>query len=151
VSEVVDNASQQRFEVTVDGYTGYLAYERTATTLTLVHTEVPPEIRGRHLGDELVDAGVAAARAAGLQLIVVCRFARDYMRRHATDQRATERSKMPDDRSRHPHTPEQERRIREAALDETIAASFPASDPPSTDPNPDDEDALEPGDAERTD
>jgi hypothetical protein len=30
-----------------------------------------------------------------------------------------------------------ERRHREAALDETIEASFPASDPPSTDPNPD--------------
>lgn len=53
---------------------------------------------------------------------------------------------MPDDRSSHKHSAEEERRIREAALDETIAASFPASDPPSTDPNPDDDEALEPGD-----
>jgi hypothetical protein len=30
----------------------------------------------------------------------------------------------------------EERRIRDAALDETIEASFPASDPPSTLPNP---------------
>ena len=43
----------------------------------------------------------------------------------------------------HQHTPEEERRIREAALDETIAESFPASDPPSSDPNPDDHSALE--------
>jgi len=43
----------------------------------------------------------------------------------------------------HDHTPEEERRIREAALDETIEDSFPASDPPSTIPNPDDDDALE--------
>jgi hypothetical protein len=41
----------------------------------------------------------------------------------------------------HEHTPEEERRIREAALDETVAASFPASDPPSTLPNPDEHDA----------
>jgi hypothetical protein len=34
---------------------------------------------------------------------------------------------------------ERERRRREAALDETIKQSFPASDPPSTDPNPDSE------------
>ena len=40
--------------------------------------------------------------------------------------------------SRHDHTPEEERDIREAALDETIEGSFPASDPPSSDPNPDD-------------
>jgi len=43
----------------------------------------------------------------------------------------------------HDHTPEEERRIREAALDETIAESFPASDAPSSIPNPDDDDALE--------
>jgi hypothetical protein len=30
-----------------------------------------------------------------------------------------------------------ERERREAALDETIEQSFPASDPPSSDPNPD--------------
>ena len=33
-------------------------------------------------------------------------------------------------------TPELERRLRDAGLDRTIEASFPASDPPSTDPNP---------------
>ena len=38
------------------------------------------------------------------------------------------------------HTTEEERR-REAALDQTIENSFPASDPLSTQPNPDDHDA----------
>jgi hypothetical protein len=42
----------------------------------------------------------------------------------------------------HQHTPAEERAIREAALDQTIESSFPASDPPSTTPNPDDHDAL---------
>ena len=46
--------------------------------------------------------------------------------------------------NRHDHTPEEERRFREAALDQTIEASFPASDPPSSDPNPDDDTAVEP-------
>jgi hypothetical protein len=41
----------------------------------------------------------------------------------------------------HDHTPEEEHRIREAALDETIAESFPASDPASSLPNPDEHDA----------
>ena len=39
-------------------------------------------------------------------------------------------------------SPQHERAIREAALDETIEASFPASDPPSSIPNPADEEAL---------
>jgi hypothetical protein len=42
----------------------------------------------------------------------------------------------------HKHTPEEERRIREAALDHTLAESFPASDPLSTLPDPDDDDVL---------
>jgi hypothetical protein len=41
----------------------------------------------------------------------------------------------------HRHSPAEERAIREAALDETIAETFPASDPPSSIHNPDDHDA----------
>ncbi len=40
------------------------------------------------------------------------------------------------------HTEEVQRRLREAALDRTLAQSFPASDPPSTLPNPEDESLL---------
>jgi len=40
----------------------------------------------------------------------------------------------------HHHSPDEERRIREAALDETLAGTFPASDPPSSLPNPDEHD-----------
>jgi hypothetical protein len=50
---------------------------------------------------------------------------------------------MPPPEKDHQHTPEEEHRIREAALDRTIEASFPASDPPSSNPNPDDHTALE--------
>jgi len=46
--------------------------------------------------------------------------------------------------SQHDHTADEERKIREAALDETIAETFPASDPPSTIPNPDEHDVPEP-------
>jgi hypothetical protein len=49
---------------------------------------------------------------------------------------------MTADKKAHQHTPEEERQIREAALDETIEGSFPASDPPSTDPNPHDHNAV---------
>jgi hypothetical protein len=45
----------------------------------------------------------------------------------------------------HHHNREEERRIREAALDETVEGSFPASDPPSSLPNPDEHDAQDSG------
>jgi hypothetical protein len=50
---------------------------------------------------------------------------------------------MEAEKRRHQHTPEEEVRIREAALAKTVADSFPASDPPSSDPNPDDHSAIE--------
>lgn len=43
----------------------------------------------------------------------------------------------------HQHTPTEERKIREAALDQTIEGSFPASDPASSNPNPDDHTAVD--------
>jgi hypothetical protein len=49
----------------------------------------------------------------------------------------------PDYIERHQHNAEEERRIREAALDQTVEGSFPASDPPSSNPNPDDHQAVE--------
>ena len=50
---------------------------------------------------------------------------------------------MSSDDTEHQHTPEEEHKIREASLDQTIERSFPASDPPSSNPNPDDHAALE--------
>ena len=47
--------------------------------------------------------------------------------------------------------PVRERIRREAALDETIEQSFPASDPPSTDPNPDSDTEKYPEARERGD
>ena len=42
----------------------------------------------------------------------------------------------------HRHTPAEERAIREAALDESIEGTFPASDPLSSIPNPYEHEAL---------
>ena len=58
------------------------------------------------------------------------------------------RRAMSSDDTEHQHTRDEERRIREAALDQTIEASFPASDPPSSNPNPDNHAALEGGDSD---
>lgn len=78
---IVDNAAQHRFELTVDGETAFLDYERTADRFTILHTEAPKALRGKNVGGRLVDAAVASAHAAGLRLVVVCPFARAYLRK----------------------------------------------------------------------
>jgi predicted GNAT family acetyltransferase len=79
---VVDNREAHRFELVVDGKTATLAYERTPTSLTLVHTQVPPSLRGRHIADTLAKAGVESAHAQGLQVVAKCHFVKAFLRRH---------------------------------------------------------------------
>jgi predicted GNAT family acetyltransferase len=85
IGAVTDNVGQRRFELNVDGHVAYLEYERSPNTLTLIHTEVPVEIRGRHVGDRLVEAALAIGRSEGRRIIAVCPFARAYLRRHRLD------------------------------------------------------------------
>ena len=79
---VSDNRALNRFELTMDGLTAFLAYERTPDTLRLIHTEVPEGLRGRHVGDALVEAALQAGRSGGSSIVAVCPFVRAYMRKH---------------------------------------------------------------------
>ena len=81
-SPVNDNPQENRFEMNVDGQAAVLNYERTPTSLVLVHTEVPKSLRGRHLGDRLVEGAIAHAREQGIRIVAVCRFVRAYLRKH---------------------------------------------------------------------
>ena len=88
---VTDNRDASQFELVVDGETAVLRYERTRTSLVLVHTEVPPSLRGRHLADALAKAAIDAAHAERLQLVVVCPFVKAYLRKHPQRYQETRR------------------------------------------------------------
>lgn len=79
---VVDNPAASRFELAIDGQTAFLAYERSATSLVLIHTEVPLPLRGRHLGDALAKAAIEHAHENGLRVVAVCPFVKAYLRKH---------------------------------------------------------------------
>jgi hypothetical protein len=83
---VRDNPAKHRFEISVNGDTAFLLYERTDDALTLIHTEVPPAFRGHHLGEALVKAALEAGRSAGLRIVARCPFVRAYMRKHSPPQ-----------------------------------------------------------------
>ena len=79
---VTDNPTRKRFELSSNGQTAFLLYERTHGALTLIHTEVPPALRGHHVGEALVEAALRAARSAGLRIVAVCPFVKAYLRKH---------------------------------------------------------------------
>ena len=78
---VVDNQAKSRFELTVNGETAFVSYERTNEALTLIHTEVPAALHGLHVGETLAEASLQSGRSAGLRIVAVCPFIRAYMRK----------------------------------------------------------------------
>jgi uncharacterized protein len=80
-----DNAALQRFEIEVDGKIAFLEYERTPERLALIHTEVPETLRGRHLGDRLVEGALQMAQAGSLRVVAICPFARAYLRKRGDE------------------------------------------------------------------
>ena len=79
---VVDNAEHSRFELLADGQVAVLEYVLAGSRLRLMHTEVPPELRGRKYGDVLARAGLEHARANHLKVVPFCPFVRAFLKRH---------------------------------------------------------------------
>lgn len=79
---VSDNRARNRFELTVDGQTAVLNYERRPQSIVLVHTEVPPALRGLHIGDALAKAAIDSARQEGLRIVPMCPFVKAYLEKH---------------------------------------------------------------------
>jgi uncharacterized protein len=81
--EVVDNPGQQRYEVRVDGQlAGFAQYRLNDDQITMFHTEVDPAYEGHGVGSELAKDALADVRERGLELIPLCPFIADYVRRH---------------------------------------------------------------------
>jgi predicted GNAT family acetyltransferase len=79
---VRDNAALHRFELDADGHTALLYYRLEPGVITLVHTEVPPELGGRGVGSTLVRGALDAIRARGLKVIAKCPFVGAFMGKH---------------------------------------------------------------------
>jgi len=77
-----DNEARERFELDVEGHTAFVAYRKLPGAITLVHTEVPPELGGKGIGSKLARATLDAVRAQGRKLTVECEFIQAFMGKH---------------------------------------------------------------------
>src|SRR5437870_4857612 len=77
-----DNEHRTRFELAVNGSLAFITYRKSPDAITLVHTEVPPELGGQGIGSKLGRATLDAVRAQGRKLTVECDFVRSFMAKH---------------------------------------------------------------------
>jgi uncharacterized protein len=80
--EVKNNTDTQQYEVTVEGNTAMLVYEREGNTITLIHTEVPPSLEGHGIASMLARTALEDACAQQLTVVPLCPFVISYIRRH---------------------------------------------------------------------
>jgi predicted GNAT family acetyltransferase len=79
---VVHNAEAKRFEVMIEGRTGFSKYLRAGNKLVIEHTEVPVELEGRGIAGHIVRNALDFAREQKLVVQPLCPFAKAWLGRH---------------------------------------------------------------------
>lgn len=71
-----------RFETSIDGYTGYISYQEHGDKLVYDHTIVPPNLGGRGVGSGLVKHALDYAREHNKKVVPQCSFVAAYIHKH---------------------------------------------------------------------
>jgi predicted GNAT family acetyltransferase len=78
-----DRPSGGRWHVVLDGHEAEMTFSRASATLIIIdHTAVPDALRGRGVGEALVERAVLDARREGFRIIPLCPFAKSQFERH---------------------------------------------------------------------
>ncbi len=78
------DTDKKRFLINVEGYTGYVEYKITNTTMELRHTFVPEELQGRGIAAELVTAALEFALENGLNVKPVCSYVKTFLQKNSS-------------------------------------------------------------------
>ena len=82
-SEVVENPSLHRFEVSLGGDDLALTYYRLdGNRVVLIHSEVPYQYSGRGVGSRMAKGVFDILRKTGRKAVVRCAFLRAWISRH---------------------------------------------------------------------
>jgi hypothetical protein len=81
--EVSNNERTHRFEVELGAQTAFLSYRHVGGSLTLDHTEVPPELEGCGIASKLTRTALEYARERGLQVVPICPYVSKYLKKHS--------------------------------------------------------------------
>lgn len=80
--EVINNTEAHRFEIQSDGDVARLNYSLIPGGIRLIHTEVPPALRGKGYANALAHHALEYARTNGDRVVPICPFVQKYLIRH---------------------------------------------------------------------
>lgn len=79
---ITHNTAGHRIETKAEGFTAYVDYTITDGTLSILHTKVPTELKGRGIAAELVKYAYDYAQSQGLRPQAVCSYAAAWLEKH---------------------------------------------------------------------
>ena len=82
MGDIVNNRTDHRFELVVDGHLAAAFYKIDGNVITFIHTEVPPELGGRGVGSKLVQGALDQVRSSGMKVIADCPFVKAWIGKH---------------------------------------------------------------------
>lgn len=80
--DVRNNESASRYELEADQGLAVATYRLKGDIVTLIHTEVPPEIRRRSIAARLIAGALEDVRTRGLKFRTIGPFVTTYVERH---------------------------------------------------------------------
>ena len=80
--EVVRNNENNRFELTVDGYTAFIDFKVKGDAIALIHTESPEELAGRGVAMALIEKTLIYLKNNKIELIPLCPLVVAFIKRH---------------------------------------------------------------------
>ena len=76
------NEIVKEFQMQVNDYKAIIAYTEAHPVITLLHTEVPPELEGRGVATAIIEKTLDWVEKNHLKLIPLCPFIITYIKRH---------------------------------------------------------------------
>jgi predicted GNAT family acetyltransferase len=79
---VIDNAARSRYELALEGGVAFVDYQEIGKLRVLTHSEVPPALRGRGIGAELVAGALQLASEQGVRVQARCSYVARFIERN---------------------------------------------------------------------
>lgn len=80
-NSVIHNPQESQFEIKIDDHVALLEYKITNGSITIDHTFVPTELRGKGLAAKLAQAALKFSQTENLKVIPQCSYIEAYMKR----------------------------------------------------------------------
>ena len=80
--KLIDNATDHRFEMNVDGNIAFIEYKQSPGKVTLLHTEASPQLEGKGAATAVIEKTLDYLEKNNFKLIPLCPLVVAYIKRH---------------------------------------------------------------------